>query len=165
MTKEHVTSLHDEVRHCGTKIIEESLTSLTSGNKAIGAAVIDGVADIPATAYHRGVDVGVINYRTDSGELSSGLYTLRITAIDEIRERGLHPAIAEIVDANGRVASRQRIELEVVSPEVPTERSFDQATFSLASRFQEGMEGRFTPHVLIITLWCSNGTHAIVIVW
>jgi hypothetical protein len=164
MTENNTTNLHDEVKNCGTKTIEESLTSLTSGNKEVAAAVIDGVADIPATAYHRGVDTGVINYRTDGGELPSGLYTLRVTAIDEIRERGNHPAIAEMVDANGKVASRQRIELEVFSPEVPAERGFDQAVFSLASQFREDMVGRFTPAAIIVVFWCSNGVHGLVII-
>ena len=163
METESGTNLQEAAERRGAKLVNESLTRLSAGDKAVEAAVLAGVADIPPTSYHRGVDVGLINYRAKDGELSSGVYTLRITAIDEIRERGNHPAIAEMVDANGRVASRQRINLEVFSAEVPTERTFDQAVFSLESRFREDMAGRFTPYVIVIVFWCSNGAHGIII--
>lgn len=145
------------------KFVKESVTSMQAGDKWLDIATLEGVADIPATAYHRGVDVGVVNYRSNGGELKSGPYTLRITAIDEIRERGHHPAIAEFVGADGQAASRQRIDLDVFSAEVPRERPFDQAAFSLESRFREDMGGGFTPFAIIIGFWCSNGTHGIII--
>jgi hypothetical protein len=154
------TTLSEEAAQRGVKLIDESKTGLSAGNKAVEVAVIAGVADIPATYYHRGVDVGLVNYQATDGELRSGAYTLRLTAIDEIRERGSHPAIAELVDAQGKVASRQRIALEVFSPEVPTERVFDQAVFSIESRFREDMASRFTPTSLILRVWCSNGVHS-----
>jgi hypothetical protein len=157
------TTLSQEAARRGVKLIDESLTGLSAGNKALDVAAIAGVADIPATSYHRGVDVGLVNYQAKGGELRSGAYTLRLTAIDEIRERGNHPAIAEMVDANGKVASRQRINLEVFSPEVPAERTFDQAVFSVESRFREDMAGGFTPFWIIVVFWCSNGTHGIIV--
>jgi hypothetical protein len=157
-------NLRQEAERLGTKLIDESVTGLSAGDKAIEIAAIAGIADIPATSYHRGVDVGLVNYQGKDGDLDSGVYTLRLTAIDEIRERGHHPTVAEMVDASGNVASRQRIDLEVFSAEVPTVRTFDQAAFSVASRFREEMTGRFTPALILTEFWCSNGTHGVIVI-
>jgi hypothetical protein len=146
------------------KLVEKSMTKLRVGKKTIDVATLNGVADIPATDYHKGVDVGLISYRSNGGELKSGEYTLRLTATEKIRERGRHSAIAEFIDANGRSASCQKIDLDVFSAEVPPSRTFDQAVFSLESRFNEDMAGRFTPASIIIVFWCSNGTHGIIII-
>ena len=155
--------LKSSANRLGLKLVEESITGLSCGEKSVALATLEGVADIPATAYHRGVDVGLVDYQGRGGELDSGIYTLRLTAIDEIRERGHHPAIAEFVDENGKTASRQRIDLEVFSPEVPENRTFDGAVFSLESSFREDMAGRFTPFAFDIVFWCSNGTHGIIV--
>jgi hypothetical protein len=146
------------------KIVKKSMTKLKVGRKSVDIATLDGVADIPATDYHKGVDVGLINYRSNGGELQSGVYKLRISAIGKIRERGRHPAIAQFVDANGRSVSSQRIDLDVFSADVPHSRRFDQAVFSLESRFSEGMDGGYTPATIIIVFWCSNGTHGVIII-
>jgi hypothetical protein len=47
------------------KLVEKSMTNLRTGEKPVDVATLDGVADIPATAYHRGVDVGLVNYRSN----------------------------------------------------------------------------------------------------
>lgn len=145
------------------KLVRKSMTKLKAGNKSVDIATLDGVANIPATDYHKGVDVGLISYRSNRGELKSGAYTLRLTATEKIRERGRHTAIAEFIDTNGRSVSCQRIDLDVFSAEVPPNRTFDQAVFSLESRFREDMANRFTPASIIIVFWCSNGTHGIIV--
>lgn len=165
MDKEFGSALREAAKRMNLKLVEKSITGLRAGNKSIEIATLDGVADIPATAYHRSVDVGLVNYRSNRGELDSGVYTLRLTVIDEIRERGHHPAIVEFVDANGRTASRQRIDLEVFATEVPADRTFDQAVFSLESRFREDMANGFTPLIIVIVFWCSNGIHGIIIIF
>ena len=57
METESGTTLQEAAERRGAKLVNESLTRLSAGDKAVEAAVLAGVADIPPTSYHRGVDV------------------------------------------------------------------------------------------------------------
>lgn len=138
-------------------LLSESYVCAETSGLGVSAAVIDGYQNTPATEYHNGVDVSVMEYEAPELGIARGIYKFRVTAKQEIRAIGLHDAVSELIDADGNVVRSWNNKLDVFSLTLPEATADRNTIIELHGTTKRNARGPIEFVGWRKTVCCSNG--------
>lgn len=141
-------------REAGISIVTDCMATVSQAGLTFVSASIEGVDNIPPTAYKDGVDVGFAYYsNTKSDRIPTGFYTIRISA--DVEQLGEVESQIEFVARDGRVVARTHAIMNVFSLTVPENPPF--VVNVINPRIQIQLDEKTKAGKLAFSFECPNG--------
>ncbi|RWA81299.1 hypothetical protein [Mesorhizobium sp.] len=97
------------------KLLPGAYARYEYGLESFETAIIDGFQNVPAAAYQKGVDVGIVRYHSDEDKLPDGYYKWSVHTDNAVTAIGRQSAVTELRDKSGMVVFSQPIAIEALS--------------------------------------------------
>ncbi len=142
-----------------SRLIESSYLRAESRGIVIQSAVIDGFQTTPASKYHLGVDVALLQYQCKKLDVPDGLYKLNVHSLHPIKTTGTHEAISTLTNAEEEVIHECPHIFDVTSVDLPGSNEEMEVATQVNSFVDTFEDHTFSSHEYwTINYCCKNGT-------